>query len=280
MRAIQWLLAFLIFSILAWVFLFTILSNHTDVARDKIYVGLESKYFEDKTGARVFTYLGVFYLVAGVVTLSFLSLGVRLPNPTATMVRKFRLPFTGSYWSILDLSALSLFFCVLIAVVITRAVEKFNDYYDWPADKMWYEVSKTLGKTAAITLLFLFIPVSKSCFWLDLFNCKFERALNFHRILAWCFVWLVVAHGTAAIISLGLAGQFKNCMWPSDSCAKPSVTFASHKTSRLITYGWTAALVFLPLVVTSLPWFRRNKFEWFYYTHFLFVPALILLHLH
>jgi NAD(P)H-flavin reductase len=59
-----------------------------------------------------------------------------------------------------------------------------------------------------------------------------------------------------------------------------NTTDESWQTSRIITYGWLALVFALPLVVFSLPWFRRNKFEWFYYSHFLFIPFMILLHLH
>jgi predicted ferric reductase len=279
-RAMQWLLAFAIFAVLSWVGIFTVLGTHTDVVRDDIYPGLSSKYLEEKEGARIFTYLGVFYIVGGIVSLGFLSGGVRLPKPTPKMARSFRLPLLGEYWSVLELCALIIFVLVQVATITTRVMKRYHEYYSWPADKLWYEVSKTLGKTAAITLSVLFLPVCKSCFWWDLFNCKFERAVKFHRFLAWFWVLVVIVHATTATASLVLAGQFKECTWPSDACQEPGVTYKSFSTSRRIMYGWIAGLIMLPLVLTSLPWFRRHKFEWFYYTHFLFVPALILMHLH
>jgi predicted ferric reductase len=210
---------------------------------------------------------------------------MRLPKPTPFMVKPLRFALTGEYWTISEISVLGVFVAVQIATIITRVKNKFyNDWDpDWEPAKLWYEVTKTLGKTAAITILFLFIPVSKSSFWLDLFNMKFERAIKFHRWLAWFLVTVVVFHAATAVASLAFDGQFKNCMWPSENCIKPDAdwgTYESLKTSRIITYGWLSFLTAIPLVITSLPWFRRHKFEWFYFTHFLFIPAMVLLHLH
>jgi predicted ferric reductase len=199
------------------------------------------------------------------------------------MAQAMRAP-GGERWTVLDVGVLTIFVAVQVAAIITRVEKKFHNDWDlsWGSDKLWYEVTKSLGKTAALTILFLFLPICKSCFYLDLFNLRFERAVKFHRWLAWFLVFVVVVHAAAAVTSLALAGQFRNCMWPSDSCAKPGWfgTYLGLETSRAITYGWLAFLVAAPLVITSIPWFRRHHFEVFYYTHFLFVPAIVLVHLH
>jgi predicted ferric reductase len=282
---LNWLLAVFVFAVLAWLGIFNIVGAHTDIWRYQIYPTFESTYFEGRSGARVFTFLGVYYIIAGAVSLSCLGLGIHLPTPKPCLVRSYHLVLTGEYWTILEICMLALFVGMQIAVIITRAANKFyNDWVPtWHAAKLWYEVTKTLGKTSAITLLFLFIPVSKSCFWLDLFNLKFERAIKFHRWLAWFLVLTVVVHAASAVASLSAAGQFKACMWPSEICKNPGRAWGTYKsleTSRLITYGWLSFVLAIPLVVTSLSWFRRNKFEWFFYTHFLFIPCMVLLHLH
>ena len=277
----KWLFAAVVISMVAWVAFFTTISAHTDISREEIYPALDSHYFPEKAGARTFTYLGNFYLVLGAVSLTALSVGLTLPQPSHKLVgTSYQIPLMGGYWTLLDLGALTLFLAVLAATFTTRAVNKFNEYYDWPPDKFWYEISKTLGKTIALTLMVLLLPVSKTCFWWDLCNFQFERVVKYHRLLGWFLTGVVVVHATTAITSLALAGEFQNCLWPSDTCQKPGVTFYSHALSRMLTYGWIGALAMLPVVVTSLPWFRRHHFEWFYYTHFMFVPALILVHLH
>ena len=311
---LNWLLAAFTVGVLSWIVIFNVAGAHTNVGRYKIYPAFQSKYFDDdKSGARIFTFLGLYYIIAGTVILSCLAYGgIDLPKPrplwlvsTTRPVRwcsSVRCCNTSSrrrsgegnggsssssttYWTVLELIMIFMFVSMQIAVVITRGVNKYyNDWVPtWDAAKLWYEVTKTLGKTCAITMLFLFIPISKSCFWLDLFNLKFERAVKFHRWLAWFLVWVVLIHAACAVASLVSAGQFRTCMWPSKNCENPGQawgTYRSLETSRLITYGWTCFVLAVPSVVTSFPWFRRHKFEWFYYTHFLFVPCMVLLHLH
>jgi hypothetical protein len=217
----NWLLFLFIAATLSWVALWTVLSAHTEVARKVIYPFFSSEYFPDKTGARVFTYLGVFYLLAGAVSLLALYMGVRLPKFNWHLLRSFHM--LGDYWTLGDMLPIIAFLATQMATVITRATGRFYEDWDpeWSAAKLSYEVTKTLGKTAAITILFLFIPITKSSFWLALFNTKFERAIKFHRLLAWFLVIVVVAHATTAVTSLILSGQFGNCMWPSADCENP-----------------------------------------------------------
>jgi hypothetical protein len=76
----KWLLLLFILAVLSWVATMSILAGHTDIWREKIWPFFESTYFPMRSGARVFTYLGVFYILAGAVSLSCLALGVRLPG--------------------------------------------------------------------------------------------------------------------------------------------------------------------------------------------------------
>ena len=94
----QWLFACVILSMVAWVCFFTAISAHTDISREKIYSELESHYFQDKAGARTFTYLGVFYLMLGALSLGALSMGITLPKPTHKMVgTSFQIPLVGGH---------------------------------------------------------------------------------------------------------------------------------------------------------------------------------------
>lgn len=275
----QWLLALFIFATLFWVCLWTILAAHTDIARDKIYPALESTYFPDKAGARIFIYFGLFYIVAGAVILAFLAQGINLPKPQYGTVALYKLVGTGEYWSVLEIFALAIFVIVQLITIAIRADLKFNA--EWPTSKTWYQVCKTLGKTAALTLTVLFLPICKNNFWLDVFNIQFERSVKFHRWLSFFLVIVVCVHAAAGITSLIMRGEFRYCMWPSDSGCTVSWHKESIEISRAITYGWTAALVALPMVITSLNWFRRHKFELFYYFHLVFgLTSLVLVHLH
>ena len=264
-----------------WVCVYTAMSTHTDAMRFEIYPALDSTYFTEKAGARIFAYLGVFYLWLAFVCYAAMQKGIQLPKPTLTMVRTYQVPWTNCTVSVIEAMAVFLFLVLLTATFVARVVNRFEFGY-WPSERYVYEVAKTLGKTIALILMFILFPVSKKCFWCDMFNFQFERAIKFHRWLAWLLVWAVIIHAVIAIASLIMVDQFKNCMWPNEECEKPGgwENWEGLKTSRIFTYGWITFVIGIPLVITSLPWFRRNKFEWFYYTHFLFIVFLVMAHLH
>ena len=274
-------LACLVAIAVGWVFLFSVLSSHTQIAREEIYEEFETKYFDEKAGAWVFSYMVVFYLILGSVTYLALMQHVRLPKPSFAMIRSYHIPYSPDTITPLELALVFLVIATQFATFLARVIQRFDTEY-WPSERVWYELSKNFGKMAAFSLMLLIIPVSKTSFWLDLFNFQFERAIKLHRWIAWWLVFVVCAHAVTAIVSLIIAGNFTACMLPNEECHKPGgyETYLGLETSRIVTYGWIAILIALPLVVTSIPWFRRHKFEWFYYTHFLFIPFILMLHLH
>ena len=277
----QYGLAFLVISAVGWVCLFTVLSTHTQVSREHIYKELETKYFSEKAGARVFSYTVILYLLVGSLTYLALLKDIRLPKPSFAMIRSYQIPLLPDSITPLELFLVFLVVSTQIASFLARTTQRFDLQY-WPTERVWYEISKNFGKMAALSLMLLLIPVSKTTFWLDLFNFQFERAIKLHRWIAWWLVLIVCAHAVTAIVSLVIAGNFKACMWPNENCHKPGgyETYLGLQTSRIVTYGWIAVLIALPLVITSIPWFRRHRFEWFFFTHFLFIPFFVMLHLH
>ena len=211
---LEWSLLVFLATAIVWVCVFTIYGPHTDLVKKQVYPFFESTYFEDKEGARIFTYLGVLYLFPGIITLWFMARGiVELPYPPLRITQKFKLPqpisMTGnSYWSILELLVILVFVAVQVLTFASRVVNRFDEY--WIPERVWYEISKTLGKTLALTLSVMLLPVSKNCFWLDILNYKFERALKFHKWIGWFFVVVLIVHAGTAITSLIMADQFGN----------------------------------------------------------------------
>jgi len=297
----SWLLAAFIASCVAWVCLWSILAAHTEVARENIYPNLfsgfpgmqgdgnSSSQKVQRDGARLFTYLCCLYWFPGTVALACLWQGIGLPRFSKWMVRHVRLvnPFSSRKkcccrMTHFEIILAGLFLVVQVATYTTRWLKRFEVEY-WENERVWYEVSKTFGKAAALTLVVLFLPVSKSCFWWRLLNFHFERVVIWHKWLAWFLVIIVILHATTAIVPLVKTGQFKNCMWFNSNCQKPGgwENWRGEEISSIYTYGWMAASVATPLVITSLPWFRRHKFELFYKTHvFLSIPFMIFIHLH
>jgi predicted ferric reductase len=203
-----------------------------------------------------------------------------MPKPSPWLVRTLRVSKTCSP-TLIEAGAFATFCITLAATCVARIMQRFEFGY-WPPERYVYEVCKTLGKAIALTLLVLLFPISKNCFWWDLLNYQFERAVKLHRWLAWLLVWLVILHAIFAIAALLMVNQFQACMLPNEHCEKPGGwgNWDGLETSRVYTYGWIAFVIATPLVLTSLPWVRRHHFEVFYFTHFLFIPFFILLHFH
>jgi predicted ferric reductase len=276
----QWTLSMIVLASISWVILFSTLATHSDAIRDTIYPAMQTKYFDEKSGALVFTYLVVFYLFSGTVTYCSLYFGIRIPKPSPWLVRTLRVSKHSSP-TFIEAGAFATFCITLVATCVARIMQRFEFGY-WPPERYIYEVSKTLGKAIALTLLVLLFPISKKCFWWDLFNFQFERAVKLHRWLAWLLVWLVILHAITAIAALFMVEQFQTCMLPNENCEKPGGwgNWDGLEISRVYTYGWIAFVIAIPLVLTSLSWVRRRHFEVFYYTHSLFIPFFILLHFH
>lgn len=146
-----------------WVCLFTVLATHTDAMREKIYSAFETKYFPEKAGARVFTYIGVFYLWLGTVAYGLLHFGVRFSKPSYQLVRTHQVPLLRCNISRLEACVVAVFISTQIATMLARVLNRFEIPW-WSTERIWYEVCKTIGKLLAFSILVILFPVSRIVF--------------------------------------------------------------------------------------------------------------------
>jgi len=291
MKMASWLWLFLLVACLTWVLGYTVLATHTTVMRQHVYDTLEAdRIAPEKAGARLVTYMIIFWVVPAAVTWGVWSLpggggGVDLPPPARWLVCSYHW-CCGRFFSFrlswLEGMALTLILTTQVATLLSRIVVRFEVSY-WPAERVWYEISKTLGKLVAFNLMLVLLPISKSCFWWNIFHYEFERVLKWHRWMAWWCVALVVVHAVTAMVSLVQAGQLVACWVPNEDCQRPGgfEHYLGMETSRIIFYGWLSFVLGAILVVTSINCVRRHHFEIFYYTHVIvFVPLLVMMHWH
>lgn len=265
---LQWSLLLLVTATVVWT-----LAYATQAIDGKYYQEFHSEFFKGRSGSNAFTYLGLFYVLIGALCCAAFACGVSLPTPPVRLVHHRRVPLLNEYYSPLEIVCI-LAFLVAQTVPVWKGISRTMGNERFPATLKWFITSLWFAKPCAWTMSVLFFPVSKNCFWLELVNVKFERALKFHKLMAFVLVVLTVLHGVTAIIYLTETEQFMACMWPNEACR------GGLNLSREYTSGWVGTAVAIPLTITSLSWFRRNKYEWFYYTHFLFIPFVILMHLH
>jgi predicted ferric reductase len=270
---VGWLLACFLFITIGWVCVFTISEGHIDWAELVNYEPIRpSNTLQKRAGFRTLTYMGVGYLLPGLVSLLCLFVGLRLPSMrSAKMSRLVQPPYGTSYWSRWDLLIIFVFVIVLVGTFCIRFWHKYQQYDGdyWDSDDLWHCLTKITGMSLVNILIVVLFPICKTCFWWDLLGLGFDRILKFHRLLGTLFVVFTFVHGLSSVVSLTMREQFLSCLWPSYTCEKP-----------MVTYGWYSGILFLPVFVTSLPWFRRNMYELFYYTHFMVIPALFMAHLH
>jgi predicted ferric reductase len=271
---VGWLLFVFLLLTIGWVVIFTVSESHIDWADMLHYQAIHSsKSLQKKEGFRTLTYMGISYLLPGFVSLLCLFVGFHLPYSltSANMSRLIRVPSpwkSRTVWSLWDLLIILLFVLVLIGSFVIRLWHKYSP--DWTTYDLWHYLTKISGMTLVNILLVILLPICKTCFWWDLFGVGFDRVLKFHRLMGRCFGVGIFLHGVVSVIYLTMGQQFRSCLWiGSQSCDKP-----------MITYGWISGILFLPVFITTIPWIRRNKFEWFYYMHFCVLPALIFAHLH
>jgi len=258
---LDWILSLTVFSLLFW-FAWTIIARH-------YYGAFSSTYFPGKSGSRIFMIMVVFYLMIGFLILIGAHHNISLPSSPLKMTRYFRIPIVNEYYTGTEVLVIFLYTVVQPIAIIMASRQKLKA--DMEPYKWWYSFGKILGMSAVYSLMLLFFPVSKRNFWLEFFNVKFERAIKFHKMLAGFMVFFVILHVLSSSRGMILANQFWMCLIPNDQCMFDS---------RVIMYGWIAALTALPLLLTSISWVRRRNYELFYYTHFLFLPFVIIMQLH
>ena len=145
----SWCLATFLACCLGWVVAFALVDTHNRAAFFAVYPAFAfggggsssgsaggaaaaaavQTAMSGEDGAMLFTYLGVFYLVAGAGTLLFLSAGVQLPVPRPSLVRPLPsklLPWTGEHWTPAEVAAVGIFLAVQIAVVASHLVSEVD----------------------------------------------------------------------------------------------------------------------------------------------------------
>lgn len=273
---VGWLWGLFLLITLGWVCIFTLSEGHIDWAEIINYTPQHpSPALQKKAGIRLLSFFGIGYLLPGVVSLFSLFVGLRLPyiqnNPALSKL--VQLPRYGTtYWSVMDLQLLLLFVIVLVGSFAMRFWHKYTQLEDghWTPVELWKCITKVSGMSLVTILLVVLFPICKTCFWWDVFGLGFDRIIKFHRLLGAFFGVILLLHGLASLVYLDMVNQLYACWTPWSKTCEDS----------MVTYGWYAGILFVPVFATCFPWIRRNRYEIFYYCHLLVVPALLMAHLH
>ncbi|XP_047324837.1 ferric reduction oxidase 8, mitochondrial-like [Impatiens glandulifera] len=119
------------------------------------------------------------------------------------------------------------------------------------------------GLLAEVCLVLLFLPVLRSLAVFRIVGVQFEVSVRYHVWLGTAMILFSVVHGGGTLFIWAINHILQDQMW------------RWQRTGRIYLAGEIALVAGLVMWVTSLPWFRRKKFEVFYYTHHLYVVFMV-----
>eukprot|EP01113_Clastostelium_recurvatum_P041980 TRINITY_DN675_c0_g1_i2.p1 TRINITY_DN675_c0_g1~~TRINITY_DN675_c0_g1_i2.p1 ORF type:complete len:846 (+),score=186.92 TRINITY_DN675_c0_g1_i2:48-2540(+) len=134
--------------------------------------------------------------------------------------------------------------------------------------RTWERLARVMGHMTNLFMSLAIFPVTRNSIWVDTIGIPFERAVRFHRTFGALTFLFMTAHMLTWWVEWLKLGTFWHNL--------VSVRNAEHADNWSIPLAEIAWLCTATLAVFSLPYFRRNHFEVFYYTHFLFLVVFII----
>lgn len=161
-------------------------------------------------------------------------------------------------------------------------------HVSWEGCEIW---AKTLGILAIMNIgWYLILPVGRKSVMLEALCLSWERAVKYHRWIGYYTFLLALGHGIM-YIGVWVHGNGQERFDPEGNmvrrnlvpwgCSKEDFCDEDQKSNlRVNFYGFMAMLFMIIMTVFTIPWIRRNRFEWFYYSHHLFILVVFFLFLH
>ncbi|RKO91938.1 FAD-binding domain-containing protein [Blyttiomyces helicus] len=124
------------------------------------------------------------------------------------------------------------------------------------------DAASQFGTFGTLLMTLALLPVGRNSFLVFVFNLPFERAVKYHRWLAYVAIIFLAAHGACYIDFYGNATQFPGGIGSQLWDGVTGVNLS----------GFISVCSGVALAITSLPFIRRHAFELFYRTH---IPLFI-----
>ncbi|KAF0714027.1 Aste57867_4091 [Aphanomyces stellatus] len=125
------------------------------------------------------------------------------------------------------------------------------------------------SSAALFNMIFLVLPASRHCFWMEWLAIPFAHGVKYHRWLGAASISLLTIHMILMVIYHGLIHKWY-LLYPSTSCdlSTPECT-----TRWQNTFGFLTLFCVLAMGLTALPVVRRRHYAVFRATHYLAIPA-------
>ncbi|KAH7144769.1 hypothetical protein DER46DRAFT_630229 [Fusarium sp. MPI-SDFR-AT-0072] len=148
-----------------------------------------------------------------------------------------------------------------------------TDRLSWLSAKIQLTITGVTGHYADVLLGLLIIPVSRNSLVGQAFSVHHGTLLLAHRLISYLFSIAVAAHGITYIV-YATDGSSEGDKAKEEALAtgNPTMTLSESKqrSSWFVQTTYTGIAAFLPILavlVTSLPYIRRQHYNLFYYTH-------------
>ena len=117
-----------------------------------------------------------------------------------------------------------------------------------------------LGRVSVVLIMLVFLPVTRNSPILRMLGLPFEQAVKYHKWAAYLLFAVLLGHGGAFITVYAQKHTWHRL-----------ISVAAPTGGVLVLPGLVALLITVYMVATSLPVIRRSHFNFFYYSHQLYV---------
>jgi len=160
------------------------------------------------------------------------------------------------------------------------------DFWSWEGCEI---CAKTLGVLSILNLgWYLLMPIGRRSILLEAIGMSWDRAVKYHRWVGYYSVAIMIIH-SLMYFGVFIHGNGHDIYDPSGTMLQHNMLPWGCSTDcdddqrlhlRINLYGIVAFLLVMVMTAFTLPWIRRQKFEWFYYAHHLFILVLFFVCLH
>ncbi|KAI3454435.1 hypothetical protein Pfo_011098 [Paulownia fortunei] len=240
------------------------------------------KEAEDKATATVFGYNGLDFVVytfpvIALAIIGFINLELKQRESRDRQGRSAFTSFSSpllvnQYIGILSgaqILASSLFIIFLVWTFYARVSNDFKKMTPVKSFKLslWqyklFRMATRCGLLSEACLALLLLPVLRGMSIFRLLGIQFEASVRYHIWLGTAMIFFATLHGAGTFFIWGMKHRIQDEMWKWQ------------KKGRVYLAGEMALITGLVIWITALPQIRRKWFQFFYYTHHLYIVFLV-----
>lgn len=223
----------------------------------------------------VYTFPIISVAIIGLVYLNFKAKEV--PRRSSRQTKRWRSAFSNPLvvnsflrvLSMMEILAALLFIIFLAWTFYERISNDFKKLDPLKGMKLdlwqlkYLRVATRFGLLAEACLALLLLPILRGLAVFQILGIQFEVSVKYHMWLGTAMMFFASFHGASTLIIWAVSHNIQDEIWKWQ------------KTGRIYLAGEISLVVGMLIWITSLPQIRRNKFEFFYSMHHLYIIFLV-----